>query len=342
MPTILILLLIPIYLNYYNARNISIPWMIFITLFIITGTLASWHSYEELRGVAFIVMMVMPMSYIALRYDKLDKLIVPYVVISLILVNIWIIWHFFYLRELKPWAIESTSGSGNLFAAMLNLLWPVMLKIYYDEKGVKKQISLILVIISMVSVIVLFSRSGLLILAVLITILLIKKVKFKIFYLIATISILSTIYFDQLLIFFTKYRFISYHAALPRVLIWNEAWISIKKNILLGVGPGLASNALRFINIYHAHNNIIHVTLECGIIGAILICAFQLAIVFVAWKCWKSHSDSFFISASLVGYLIYSLVETPITHPELTMMLAIFLNYARYVLSSDTYENAAK
>ena len=124
----------------------------------------------------------------------------------------------------------------------------------------------------------------------------------------------------------------------PRLLIWQSAFGVIKRNIILGVGPGDATVKLKeefisrgYIDGYYsnlnAHNQFLEIWLENGLIGLIIFLAILVYMLHVAIR-----QKNILLGLFVVSIIIFFLFETMMNRQAGVSFFSLFsflLIYAR-------------
>ncbi len=122
-----------------------------------------------------------------------------------------------------------------------------------------------------------------------------------------------------------------------RSLIWGVALDSFKQDPLSGIGPGMygseyiqAGSIPPGMLLAHAHNVVFNIAAEAGIIGILAFGFLVIAILREAVFRWKSlrmgeRTRLVAILASLSGFALHSMFDTPGTFPAISMFAVILV-----------------
>jgi len=212
---------------------------------------------------------------------------------------------------------------NNYFAHLLTMTIPLTFYSIFNSKSFIKNLILIILCVCMIITITLtFSRSGFMGLTAVLTIILLKlKKKFYllsigIVFVIGLLSFLPSNYKDRV------YSIITYQqdkSSIERVYAWEAGLNMVKQHPLTGVGLGNFESLSKAYNpslqsFRTAHNFLIHVAGECGIIGLLLFLALIITsgrdLMYLKRKFKNIPEGSWFIhfaqalEISFCGYII--------------------------------------
>jgi tetratricopeptide (TPR) repeat protein/O-antigen ligase len=122
-----------------------------------------------------------------------------------------------------------------------------------------------------------------------------------------------------------------------RSAIWGVALDSFKQDPVSGIGPYLYGS--EFIQggsvppgmlLAHAHNVVFNIAAEAGIIGVLAFGILVISILREAWLHWQSQrkGDRTWLAAllaSLTGFALHSMFDTPGTLPAISMIAVILV-----------------
>lgn len=108
-----------------------------------------------------------------------------------------------------------------------------------------------------------------------------------------------------------------------RTTFWDMAYLQIAHSPFLGYGSAPGMGHLLYLGKYwYAHNGILELLLETGMIGLILYIALFVLAASKLYR-YRTHFVSGIISIALFSFLVYSLMEASIEIPWLFSMLVI-------------------
>lgn len=328
LPSIILFYSVPFFALFYRG-GLDLRWSAFPFAAVFLGIMSSMMTGAWLRGVVFTLVSFLPFAFLVLSPVSMEGFMRRFTVISLVMIVLWVFANAAVVGEIKPWAIESAAGTSNLFAAQLNMLWPVMAFFAGKYGGWKKSLIWVLITLAVICIVLLFSRSAVTICLIMLAVLVARKSWLITLAALFSAGVFAIVFSDVLLDFLRLYRLIDYESSYPRTLIWNTAFEQLDGNWLFGIGPGNAKEALSSIDMYHAHNNIVHVALEMGLLLAFVVALFHIYLAYMAVKMWFSGENGKFLAFSILSYLGYSLVATPLTQPGMTFTLVIVIIFAR-------------
>ncbi|MFM7835955.1 MAG: O-antigen ligase family protein, partial [Planctomycetaceae bacterium] len=112
-------------------------------------------------------------------------------------------------------------------------------------------------------------------------------------------------------------------------LIWEIAFHHIRENPWLGVGPGRPRKYLEVIDIYHAHNDIIQVAMETGLLSSALYTLMIGLLLTMTLRSLRRDRRTFMACLPVLAYFAYSWTGCPLGLPPATLLLAVCVNEAR-------------
>lgn len=258
-------------------------------------------------------------------------------VLTFIVLTMWIFVQTARAGTIASWTVSGTAGAGNLMAAQLNMMLPMLLVMAFDAAGLKKNLLLFLSVCGMGAIICVGSRNGigsLLITLTLIT--LFKHIRSAV--LICSVLVGIIMMSDELMQLpviasvLQRFRFVGYRSEAPRSLIWSVCSEYIFKKPWLGIGPGKTEDVLAVMDINHAHNNFVQVAIESGLPAALLV-SFLFASLLQLPAAGLLHSRrAFMLSLCVISYLAQSMTDIPLHHPQQTLLLILCVNEARNAL----------
>ncbi len=236
--------------------------------------------------------------------------------------------------ELRSWSIWSPAGASNQMAALINMGLPLVLMRIHDTRGVWRLSWLMMLFLNCVAVICVMSRNGVGSMLIILTAYTLFNHKRLSLVLAGTIvvifgsaeSIMRLPFVYQLLL---RFRIVGYQPGTPRALIWRIAYQHVEQSPWIGVGPGFAEEKLSVIDIYHCHNNIMHVAMETGLPTALIFSAMMVALLLLPLRHLTSDRRMFISTLPILAYFSYSWTGYPLGLPAGTLLLAMCVNEAR-------------
>ncbi|MBL8815664.1 MAG: hypothetical protein JNL58_06515 [Planctomyces sp.] len=249
----------------------------------------------------------------------------------------WILAQTIRAGTVASWTVSGTAAAGNLMAAQLNMILPMILIMAFDTFGTRRNMLLVFAGVGMAAIVCVGSRNG--IGSLLITLTLITLFKHIRSAILICSTMMGTIMMSEELMqlpfiasVLHRFRFVGYRSEAPRSLIWSVCSEYIFARPWLGIGPGRTASVLAVMDINHAHNNFVQVAIECGIPAA-LIAAFVFGSLLQLPASGLLHSRrAFVLSLSVIAYLAHSMTDIPMHHPQQTLLLILCVNEARRAL----------
>ncbi|MFC1707846.1 O-antigen ligase family protein [Planctomycetota bacterium] len=313
-------------------------WMVFGTLLLLSSLVSATFA-EELgtRSWGFAVFSTVPVLGFALTpVKRMLGFAEVYFLVAAIAMCAWTAAYYALVaEEFGPWQLSAASGSGNLYGAHLNMLWPMLLGFAMGSPRVwRRRLLYATAIGCIVSACLSFSRVAVATTAGLGALILFRRRPLR-FVVLAALSVWVVLFtcWDSMLSLLRLYRLADFEAQYPRGDIWAYAWERAAEVWVLGTGPGGAPRALSDMEMYHAHNSILNTLLESGIVPAILMVGLTLYLGVVGVRSILRGGSALCFGCGILSYLAYSVVATPISRPELTLTLVLVVCACRYQLS---------
>jgi O-antigen ligase len=243
----------------------------------------------------------------------------------------------------SKFAITGSFDNPAGFAAVLAIGFPIGLYLLVKAKKVEQYIASTGLILTLITVFLSGSRTGLLAILVssfiycLLQINIISKFqKLKLYKLLSAI-VMSLLVAGASMLYFQKKD-----SANGRLLIWEISTKMIKDKPIFGYGFG--SFQERYMdyqaeyfknnpnskysqladNVKHPFNEFIKVTIEFGLIGLAIILSF---ILFAFWKITKSkNGDRGLVLSGLVSFLVFACFSYPLRYISVWLLLAFYLS----------------
>lgn len=250
---------------------------------------------------------------------------------------VWILVQTAQAGTVASWTVSGAAASGNQMAAQLNMTLPLILLMTLDAQGFRRLLMTLAVLLGMTAIVCVGSRNGIGTLLISLTLVFLfrhMKSAVAISSMIMTILVLSS---DLMQIPFVasllaRFRFVGYRSNAPRSLIWSVCLEYIQRYPWLGIGPGKSDEVLALMDINHAHNNFVQVTLESGMLAAGIFLLIFLALLQLPAAAVLVNRRAFVLSLPIISYWSQSMTDTPLHHPQQTLLLVICVCEARRLL----------
>ena len=122
-------------------------------------------------------------------------------------------------------------------------------------------------------------------------------------------------------------NFVPSNAGRPE--IWDVAIDASRRSAWLGVGPGNSGDALRAVGGGHAHNSLVQTMLEAGWPGALLVASLAIFLIVLATRLLLRGGQDTLWALSLLAYLGFSVISSPIQRPDFTLALVLVIMVGR-------------
>lgn len=233
-------------------------------------------------------------------------------------------------NNVLQYAIRGTYDNPAGFAASLCVVIPFVLELCRDSKLKNRRIGSL--ILCWFALLLLLSGSRTAIVSILSLLVLCYCFDKKVFLKITKRTLIKTLLFFCLGIFFlTILYFIKKDSADGRLLIWNSTWKMILENPIFGYGiNGFKKNYMNFQAVYlketidtsflqladdirHPFNEILNIATHFGIVGVLLLFLFLLGIIL----CYRFYSSNLGKSSllSLFVIFLFSQFSYPFSYP---------------------------
>jgi hypothetical protein len=247
-------------------------------------------------------------------------------------------WVFGYLalvaRGIGRWKLEAPSGSGNLYGAHLNMLWPVLVGLAVQSgRGWTRRLKGGLAAASIACVFLTFSRvaAGTAISLGAILLFRWKPRPFLMSIVVAAVATLALLW-DPVLRLLEAYRFVGFEPDYPRTTIWTHAIAYARHHWAFGAAPGGGRFVLAALDMNHAHNDVVNTLLEAGLVPATLVLGLAAYLVSTALRCISRGGSVLYPGCALLSYVAYSSVATAMFLPELTLTMVFLVLMCRSLL----------
>lgn len=254
---------------------------------------------------------------------------------------VWVLAQTIQVGTIASWTVNGAAASGNQMAAQLNMTLPLVMLLAFESQGTRKLAMYGAVMLGMLAIICVGSRNGigtLLITLVLVGLFRHMKSAIAISSLIMSLLMLSSdlMRLPIVVAVLGRFRFIGYRSNAPRSLIWTVCMEYIQKSPWLGIGPGKSDEVLAVMDINHAHNNFVQVAMESGLVAAVVFLLTFVALLQLPLRAALVNRRAFMLSLPVIGYWSQTMTDTPIHHPQQTLLLVICVFEARRMLYDST------
>lgn len=309
-----------------GARRL--PWLA------VCGALLGWSllSHVMMGGtfnhLVHTVAMYAPFAALAFRVRRVDRLVLWFAVITVLLLEVRVVVAFVAAGgEWRPWQV----AEGNMLAAKLNVLLPVtfVAMLAAGDRGEARAPYFVLLGMGALCVMLILSRAGIGLLAAMCVIALVRW-NWRSLIGVGGLALTAwAIAPGAVQAFLVKARFASYQPIAPRRMIWAEAFEAWRASPWFGVGPGNSSRTLVKTQNYHAHNDLVQATLETGWPVGLLLLGVMVYVAALAGRLLWWGGRSMFWGLSLLVYLAAAVVSAPLTRPDFTLSVILVLMAAR-------------
>jgi O-antigen/teichoic acid export membrane protein len=318
-----------------NRLAASIEPRLFVlvsALFLAVLASALFGASAGIRAIGFAVFSCAPLFLLALNPGPaITGLAQTYGTAAVIAMVVWSwLLYAFLGGTLGPWGSWTPAGSGNLYGLQFNLLWPVLLYISLSEKSAATAGALrALAAIAFLFALLTFSRAAIVCAISIATMLALRGGWWKT---LTAVSVTVALAATQVQAWLTFARILEFEPTLGRFAIWKQSLAVAQNNLLFGVSPGGATDALSAIQVYHAHSNLFNFLLESGIAAAALYLMLQIWLAILTIRLVRAGVDLACLGGAIGAWLATSQVSTTITNPELTLTLALVAAFAGHEL----------
>lgn len=309
-------------------------WFFVPTVMILLTMVSANVSPGKLTSLVHSIGMFIPFYALLYSSPALRKIVSVYALSTAFLLMCWVGGMALHVEQFEAWAIDGTGGSCNLLAAQLNMLLPFLYLTFRKHTGALKIMTGIMMPALCVFVVLLMSRNGIASLLCTLVLLLMfnhRRAAIGICGILVGIMYLqpNLIHADAIVETLRTFRFIQYdESSVSRTVIWGVAGDVIREKPMWGVGPGNADDYLSILSMNHAHNNVIQVALEMGVVCALIVLMISVYASLITVKLLMGDHRKLIAGLPVFSYLIYSITASPIQHPELTLLLVITMNHA--------------
>ena len=309
-------------------------WFFIPTVMILLTLFSANASPGKITSLVHSIGMFVPFYALVYSSPSLRKIIGVYAISTTFLLLCWVGGMAMHVEQFEAWAIDGTGGSCNLLAAQLNMLLPFLYVTFRKHTGAIKVATGIMMPVLCVFVILLMSRNGIASLMCTLVLLFMfnhRRAAMALCGIMLGIMYLqpNLVHTDAIVETLRTFRFIQYdESSVSRTVIWSVAGDVIRDKPVWGVGPGNADDFLSILSMNHAHNNVIQVALEIGVLCAVIVLLISVYASLITVKLLLGDHRKLIAGLPVFSYLIYSVTASPIQHPELTLLLVITMNHA--------------
>ena len=339
-----VLILIVVISAWTRTRGWTHPlWMFAPVTLILVAILSANQTNAEIPSLIHAVGMFVPWFGLAMCTRQTDRIMRAYILMCSALLIGMVAWLAVHLEEVRAWQISGVAGCGNLVACQINMVLPLLILYSSGVTETQRRFMYSLVGVGALCVILIMSRSGvasLLCCGVLLLMINHRRIGIPLATVIVGLAVFKpdVLHNEAVHEVLQKFRLVSYEPTYARGLIWDVAGDAWAESPLLGVGPGNASHVLGGVGVQvnHAHNNVLQLSLEMGSIAGGLLLAFSIYAGIVASRLILGGREDLLCGLSLLPYLVYSITASPIQHPEMSLLLVFCFNNARLQLAERT------
>lgn len=340
---VILLLMLP-YVRPKLISSINLYWFAFTAcIFLLFLTSATFGEHGGTRAWGFVVFAFGPLCALAyVPTQRLADFFQRYLTVAALAICAWIFFFYiFFAKGFGRWQLESAAGSGNLYGAHLNMIWPVLLgwAIYKSKNTWQAGALSVLSVACIVATLLSFSRLAFVMALGLSSIFLfIHQRRSFLLILLSVLPLLFYFYREEIFRLLELYRLVNFKADYPRTLIWEQAAEYVGGHWLFGASPGGAEFALSDLEMYHAHSNIVNAFLEMGVIAGLVVTVLTGYFLTLGIRCFWAGGMARYIGSGILSYVAASMVSTPIQNPELTLTLILLILAARKQLELEKLE----
>ena len=315
------------------------------------------ESLIELSRLFIFLSSIFVLLNLSKEISNFSNWVINIVLLALIAELLFFYINLYFSLDLNP-DKRGLAGNMNISAMSIVVKFSIVLSFFFAKKANYISLS-ILSFFSFLAIAIIGSRTSLIACIVILISLILYYFIYRSYYLKLYLAVILSF----VLALFTSYKLsdlfnsnksiasftISDTSANERLLYYKEALFSFFENPLLGVGIGnwkLISIKLHsaFINQYyipyHVHNDFLQFLAEIGIFGFLAFISLFILLLFYAFKIFRNKKISnyiFFISLSLVCYLVDSLFNFPMARPLSFTILLIIIVFILYNTSLNNF-----
>lgn len=281
-------------------------------------------------GLIHSTAMWVPFAALAFQIRRAEPVALTFAVITSALVSIRVVASFVHSgARWVPWQVYE----GNQLAAELNVLLPLVLVAWLTmpaDRRTERGLLMVVFVAGVASIVVNQGRAGLGVAGALVLIGLARTSWRALLVVGAVGSVAAAVLTSSIVDLLERIRFVNFvpsNASRPE--IWEVAIDATRRSSWLGVGPGNSGDALREVGGGHAHNNLVQTGLEAGWPGALLMAGLTIYLIVLAARLlWQGGHDTLW-ALSLIGYLGFSVVSSPIQRPDFSLALVLVIMVTR-------------
>lgn len=313
-----------------DARFTSPIWIGLVGAMAVWTVLLYLAMTGRVNGLVYSLSMYLPFAALAFRIRRPEPVALTFAVITSTLVSIRAVASFVHSgADLVPWEVYE----GNQLAAELTVLLPLVIVagLALPAEWRKTRLLLAAVVVGgLVSIVVNLGRAGLGALVILL-LLGLARTSWRTLLVVGVAGLAAAAVMSSSIVsLLERIRFVHFvpsNASRPE--IWSVATDALRRTAWLGVGPGNSGEALRQVGGGHAHNNLVQTALETGWPGALLMAGLTVYLIVLAARLLWRGGDGTLWALSLIGYVLYSIVSSPIQRPDFTLALVLVVLVAR-------------
>lgn len=302
----------------------------------LSGALVTWTTLLYLAmdgtatGLGHSLAMYAPFAALAFRIKRPEQIAIAVAIGTSMLLCIRMLTSFVRAGvEWAPWQIYE----GNDMSARLNALLPVVLvgflAVPRDRRWLRGLL-LALIATGIVCVVLAQQRAGLGLLVALIVLGLVRTNWRWLIVIVAAAAAAWLMASDSIVSVLERVRLVGFtpsNASRPE--IWDVAIENLRRSSWLGVGPGNSADALREVGNVHAHNNLVQTALEAGWPGALAAAGLTVYVIILAARLlWRDGHNTLW-ALSLLAYLGFSMISSPIVRPDFSLVLVLVIMVGR-------------
>jgi O-antigen ligase len=313
-----------------DARLASPAWVVWVLALMAWTVLLYLAMAGTTRGLAYSLSMYAPFAVLSFRIRRPEPVALVFAVATTTLVSARILASWFNAgAKWVPWQVYE----GNELASRLNILLPLVLVALLALPAARRRERLLLLLLfaaGVTTIVLTQERAGLGVLAVLVLIGLARNQRKALVgvgvaalsgWLLASRSIVAALEHLRFV------NFVPSNASRPE--IWSAALDASRESAWLGVGPGNSVDALREVDVVHAHNGLVQSALEAGWPGALSYAALSIYVIVLALRLLRQDGQDTLWALSLLAYVGFSVISAPIQRPDSTLVLVLVVMAAR-------------
>jgi len=319
-------------------RVVAPVWAVVVVVLVGWTGLLFLATDGTFYGLVYTVAMYAPFAVLAVTIRRAQAVALAFAVATsfLVAVRMGVSW----VRSgavLLPWKVDE----GNDMSARLNMTLPLVLLAWLAVPEVHRwtrRLLLGLVVSGVAAIVVAQQRAGMGVLAVLVVVGLARTSRIGLGGLAVGAGLVWVLAQTWVVAALERARFLRFRpSSASRPQIWEVAFGAAADSGWIGVGPGNVNEALRAVDDRHAHNGFVQATLEAGLPGALLYTALATYLLVLAVRLlWRGGQDTLW-ALSLLAYLGFSVVSSPLLRPDFSLVLVVVVMGARARLAERSH-----